>query len=101
MSKIGKKLTTRITAPIAAIGAIASKIGMDFEASMSQVQAVSGASASDMKLLEQSARAAGSSTSKSAKDAADALGFMSLAGWDAQTSMSALMPVLRLNMRAT
>lgn len=97
MGSIGKKLTTTISVPLAAIGGLSTKVGMEFEASMSQVQAISGASANELKQLEGSARAAGASTSKSAKDAADALGYMALAGWDTKTSMDALMPVLRLS----
>lgn len=79
------------------IGAAAVKIGMDFEQSMSKVKAMSGATSEEMVLLEQAARDAGASTSKSAKDAADALGYMALAGWDSTTSMEGLMPVLRLS----
>ena len=97
MESVGKDLTKTVTLPIAGIGAAAIKIGMDFEESMSKVKAMSGATGEEMVLLEQAARDAGASTSKSAKDAADALGFMALAGWDSTTSMEALMPVLRLS----
>lgn len=97
MQSVGKNLTKTVTLPIAGIGTAAIKIGMDFEQSMSKVKAMSGATGEDMKLLEKAARDAGSITSKSAKDAADALGFMALAGWDTNTSMEALMPVLRLS----
>ncbi|SHI17897.1 phage tail tape measure protein [Sporanaerobacter acetigenes] len=94
---VGKDLTKKVTVPLAGIGTAAIKIGMDFEESMSKVKAFSGASEEDMVQLEKAARDAGASTSKSAKEAADALGFMALAGWDSKTSMEALMPVLRLS----
>ncbi|WP_171011314.1 phage tail tape measure protein [Haloimpatiens lingqiaonensis] len=97
MESVGKDLTKTVTLPITGIGAAAIKIGMDFEESMSKVKAMSGATGEEMVLLQQAARDAGASTSKSAKDAADALGFMALAGWDSTTSMEALMPVLRLS----
>ena len=97
MESVGKDLTKTVTLPITGIGAAAIKIGMAFEESMSKVKAMSGATGEEMVLLEQAARDAGASTSKSAKDAADALGFMALAGWDSTTSMEALMPVLRLS----
>ncbi|CAK7037841.1 phage tail tape measure protein [Tissierella sp.] len=97
MESVGKDLTKTITLPIAGIGAAAVKIGMDFEQSMSKVKAMSGATSEEMVLLEKAARDAGATTSKSAKDAADALGYMALAGWDSTTSMEALMPVLRLS----
>lgn len=97
MQSVGKDLTKTVTLPIAGIGTAAIKIGMDFEQSMSKVKAMSGATNEEMVLLEKAARDAGATTSKSAKDAADALGYMALAGWDTSTSMDALMPVLRLS----
>ncbi len=97
MASVGGDLTKKLTVPLAGIGAIATKIGMDFESAMSKVQASSGASAKEMELLEKAARDAGASTSKSATDAADALGYMALAGWDTKTSIEGLMPVLRLS----
>ena len=97
MESVGKDLSTKVTLPIAGFGAAAVKIGMDFEQSMSKVKAMSGATGDEMVLLEQAARDAGATTSKSAKDAADALGYMALAGWDTSTSIEGLMPVLRLS----
>lgn len=93
---IGKSLSMKVTAPILGIGAAAAKIGMDFEQSMSKVEAMSGATAEEMERLEKAAREAGANTSKSASDAADALGYMALAGWDVNKSIDGLMPVLRL-----
>ncbi|WP_051539880.1 phage tail tape measure protein [Clostridium ihumii] len=97
LENIGGNLTKSVTMPLVGIGAVATKIGMDFEESMSNVQALSGANAQQMEQLEKAARDAGAATSKSAKDSADALGYMALAGWDVQTSMDALMPTLRLS----
>jgi TP901 family phage tail tape measure protein len=97
MESVGKDMSAKISAPIAGIGVLASKIGMDFEASMSNVSALSGNTGKDLKQLETAARNAGASTSKSAKDAADALGYMALAGYDNKQMMEALMPVLRLS----
>ncbi len=72
------------------------EVGQTFDSSMSKVQALSGATADDMKLLEDTAKQYGSTTKFSASEAADALGYMALAGWDAQTSASALGGVLDL-----
>ena len=72
------------------------EVGKTFEKSMSSVQALSGASAEDMQLLSDTAKEFGASTQFSASEAADALGYMALAGWDAQTSASALGGVLDL-----
>lgn len=96
-TEIGKDMSLKVTAPILGIGAAATKIGMDFEQSISKVEAMSGATEEEMVRLEKAARDAGASTSKSASDAADALGYMALAGWDVNKSIDGLMPVLRLS----
>lgn len=72
------------------------ELGMDFTATMSEVEAISGASAEDMELLEQTAREFGSTTKFSAVEAAEALKYMSMAGWDAGQSAAALGGVLDL-----
>lgn len=93
---VGAGLTAGITVPVVALGKKAIQTGMDFQASMSKVRALSGATSSDMEKLEATAREMGATTVYSAKDAADALGYMALAGWDANQSMSALPGVLNL-----
>ena len=72
------------------------KTGMEFDASMSKVAALSGATGEELQLLEDTAREFGSTTQFSASEAADALGYMALAGWDAQQSADALGGVLDL-----
>ena len=72
------------------------EVGQTFEKSMSNVQAISGATAEEMELLTDTAKEYGSTTQFSASEAADALGYMALAGWDANTSASALGGVLDL-----
>lgn len=71
------------------------KTGSEFESAMSKVQAYSGASGEAFTELENAAKEAGATTSKSAKEAADALGYMALAGWDTEEMLDGLMPVLR------
>lgn len=71
-------------------------IGKDYTAMMSEVQALSGATGSDLALLQNTAREYGATTVFSATEAAEALKYMSLAGWDAQQSSSALGGVLSL-----
>lgn len=70
--------------------------GKTFEKSMSNVAALSGASAEELQLLRDTAKEYGSTTQFSASEAADALGYMALAGWDAKQSTSALGGVLDL-----
>ncbi len=68
-----------------------------FEKSMSNVKALSGANAVQMEQLTAKAREMGRTTTKSASEAADALGYMALAGWDTDTMLKAIEPTLRLS----
>lgn len=68
-----------------------------FEKSMSNVKALSGANAVQMEQLTAKAREMGRTTTKSASEAADALGYMALAGWDMDTMLKAIEPTLRLS----
>lgn len=70
--------------------------GIDFQASMSEVGAISGATGKDLSILEQTAKDYGASTVFSASESAQALKYMALAGWDANQSCSALGGVLNL-----
>ena len=100
MRQVGKTCAVAgaaITGFIGGIFAASSKVGMEFEASMSKVQAVMGASSKELEALEKSARDAGAKTTKSASEAANALEYMGLAGWSVKESQEALMPVLRLS----
>lgn len=71
-------------------------VGASFESSMANVQAISGATDDELKLLSDTAKQFGSTTKFSASESADALGYMALAGWDAKTSAEALGGVLNL-----
>lgn len=93
----GRKMTMGLTLPIVGIGTAVLKTGMDFEASMSNVAALSGATGDDLALLEAKAREMGAQTSKSASEAADGLSYMALAGWDTQQMIGGLEPILRLS----
>ena len=72
------------------------EVGKDYTSMISEVAAISGATGSDLDLMEESARKWGATTVFSASDAAEALKYMSLAGWSAQQSTSALGGVLNL-----
>ena len=72
------------------------EVGKDYTSMISEVAAISGATGSDLDLMEESARKWGATTVFSASDAAEALKYMSLAGWSAQHSTSALGGVLNL-----
>lgn len=72
------------------------ELGQNFTSTMSEVSAISGATGEDFEKLEACAREYGATTVFSASNAAEALKYMSLAGWDADQSTSALGGVLNL-----
>lgn len=96
IASVGTGLLT-VTAPLVAVGAASAKVAMDFEASMSNVKALTGATGEEFTALENKALEMGKKTSKSAKDSADALGYMALAGYDTKDMLNGLEPILRLS----
>lgn len=96
MTDAGKSLTTRVTAPIVGLGAAALKAGMDFEAGMSEVKAISGATGNEFEALKEKAKEMGANTKFSATEAADALKYMAMAGWEPQQMLEGLDGVMNL-----
>lgn len=72
------------------------RTGEDFDKAMSQVAATMGTTVSEIGNLRDFAREMGENTKYSATEAAEALNYMALAGYDAETSMSMLPNVLNL-----
>lgn len=105
-NKAFSAVTTVVVATAAAIatmGVAATKVGMNFEAGMSQVAATMGISAqsirdgdSSFQALEKAAKDAGATTQFSATQASEALNYLALAGYDADKSIQALPKVLNL-----
>lgn len=93
---VGATLTTGLTVPLVGVGAGALTVAANFEEGMSKVQALSGSTASEMELLGEKAKEAGSKTQYSASECADAFSYMSLAGWKANEMIDGLDGVLSL-----
>lgn len=70
--------------------------GMDFDKAMSQVAATMGVTNNDIQDLTAFAKEMGATTAFSATEAAEALNYMALAGYDSETSMKMLPNVLNL-----
>lgn len=68
----------------------------NFEESMSNVEALSGASADEMNRLSELAKELGATTKFTAKESADAMGYMAMAGWDASQMLGGMNGVLQL-----
>lgn len=71
-------------------------IAGDFEEGMSTVEALSGATAEEMAALKAEAKELGATTKFTALEAADAMGYMAMAGWDAADMISGMDGVLQL-----
>lgn len=70
--------------------------GMTFTSSMSNVKALSGATAEEMEALTEKAEEMGKKTSFTASQSADALGYMALAGWNTEEMLDGIDGVLNL-----
>ena len=69
----------------------------DFDQAMANTAAICNATADDYARLQQAALDMGKTTTKTATESAEALGYMSLAGWDVNESIAGLEPILRLS----
>lgn len=107
VGKVGAAALAATTTAVTAFGASAVSAGADFDAAMSQVAATMGENANAMveyngktvtatEALRGFAQEMGSSTAFSATEAAEALNYMALAGYNAETSMNMLPTVLNL-----
>ncbi|HZG81777.1 MAG TPA: phage tail tape measure protein [Brevibacillus sp.] len=92
----GKTLSMALTVPIVGLGTAIVKTGMDFEAAMSKVKAISGSTTEEMQALTAQAKELGATTIFSASQAASGMEFLARAGWDAQEIMAAMPGMLDL-----
>ena len=95
MKTAGQKMMP-VTLAVTAVGTAAVKTSADFEASMSKVAAISGATGDDLEALTAKAREMGSKTKFSASEAASALEYMSMAGWSPQQMLEGLDGIMNL-----
>lgn len=81
---------------IAGLGTAAIKVGADFEAGMSKVQAISNASAEEMVKLTEKAKEMGAKTKFSAGESAEAFQYMAMAGWKTEDMLAGIEGVMNL-----
>ena len=96
MSNIGGTLTTSVTLPLVGLGTAAVKIGNDFEAQMSRVQAISGATGDELQQLNDLALQLGADTAFSASQAAEGMENLASAGFSVNEIMDAMPGLLDL-----
>lgn len=68
----------------------------DFEAAMSQVQAISGATSSELTKLTNKAKEMGSTTKFTAEESAEAFNYMAMAGWKTEDMLNGIEGILSL-----
>lgn len=96
ITRTGRTLTTNLTMPIVGAGIGAVTTAANFEAGMSKVQAISGATEDQMGSLTNKAMEMGAKTKFSATEASDAFSYMAMAGWKTEEMMSGIEGVMYL-----
>lgn len=81
---------------LTAAGGYAIKVGGDFEAGMSQVAAISGATGDDLQKLTDLAKEMGAKTKFSATEAAEGYQYMAMAGWKTEDMLNGLPGIMNL-----
>lgn len=95
-AKVGAVAIGAATTAVGAFAKSSIDAGASFDSSMAQVAATMGKSVAEIDNLREFAKEMGATTAFSATQAADALNYMALAGYDAETSMKMLPNVLDL-----
>lgn len=90
------KAFAAVTAAGVAAFAACSKVGMSFEAQMSTVEAISGATGAEMQALTAKAKQMGIDTKFSATEAGQALEYMAMAGWKSDQMLNGIEGVMDL-----
>lgn len=96
MQGTGAAMTKYITTPLIGVGVAAAKVGGDFEAQMSRVKAISGATGDTFEQMKQQAIDLGAKTAFSAKESAAGMENLASAGFNAQEIMKAMPGLLDL-----
>lgn len=96
LTEVGSALTRGLTVPIVGAGTAVVAVAGTFEQAMNKVRAVTGATGESFVQLEALAKELGSTTSFTASQAADAMKFLAMAGFDANQIMAAMPSTLQL-----
>ncbi len=80
MQSVGKSMTTRLTLPLVAAGGAATKLALDFDKSMTQIESLVGIAADEVAKMGEAAKTMATETGRSANEAGEALFFITSAG---------------------
>ena len=96
---IGNLASQVITSAVKGLGNLIKSVvdtGKAFDTSMSKVKAISGATAEQMDKLSEKAEQMGATTKFTATEAADALGYMAMAGWETDDMLGGIDGIMNL-----
>lgn len=96
ISQIGKGWSLAVTAPLAGFGALSLRSAGEFESAMNRVQALTSATADEFQALTAQALQLGRTTQFTASQAADAMGFLAMAGFKTDQVLGAMPSTLQL-----
>ena len=94
-----KSIATAATASVSVMGGVATaafNVGKSFEAGMSTVASVSGATDAELEKLRAKAKEMGATTAFSATQATDAMNYMAMAGWKTNEMISGIDGIMNL-----
>lgn len=96
----GAKIFTGVVAAtgtaLMGLGAYAIKVGSNFEEGMNKVQAISGATATEIERLAKRAKEMGAKTKFSATESAAAMEYMAMAGWKTEDMLNGIEGIMNL-----
>lgn len=95
-ASVGIAAVSAVSSGIMALGTYATKVGSDFEAQMSKVSAISGATGQDLQDLTDKAKQMGIDTKFSATEAGQAFEYMAMAGWKTEQMLDGISGIMDL-----
>ncbi len=96
LGSIAAKGVAAMSTALVGIGTYAVNVGKNFDSAMSQVAATMGTTVDQIGNLSEFAKEMGATTQFSATEAAEAMNYLALAGYDAEKQIAALPTVLNL-----
>lgn len=93
---VGQMLNKGLTVPLLGVGVTALTVAANFEEGMSKVEAISGATASEVEQLSEKAKELGANTKFSATEASEAFSYMAMAGWKTTDMLNGIDGIMNL-----
>lgn len=96
LASAGSTLTRYVTAPIVAGGTVLVKTAAEYDAGMSKVQAITGATTDELDQLDKKAEEMAANTKFNLNEVAEAYTYMGMAGWKTEDMLNGIAPVMNL-----